>query len=70
MLKEELNANTSANYDVEILHEKSVHDQLRITGLLKNCILQKDGIDVVCLKWSNPKTNISGISNPLSIYFP
>ncbi len=60
-LKEELNANSSANYDVEILHERSVHYQLKVCGVLKNCITQKEGLDIICLKWSNPKTNITGI---------
>ena len=74
-LKEELNANSSANYDVDILHVKSLHDQLKICGLLKNCTVQKDGVNAVCLKWSNPKTNITGswtsIQNEYkySIYF-
>lgn len=36
-----------------------MHDQLKICGILKNCLIQKDGIDTVCLKWSNPKTNIT-----------
>ncbi|CAF0765077.1 unnamed protein product [Brachionus calyciflorus] len=58
-MKEELNANSSANYDVDILHHKSLHDQLKILGLLKNCFVQKDGVNTVCLKWSNPKTNIT-----------
>lgn len=58
-MKEESNANSSANYDVEILHEKSVHDKLRVCGLLNNCIQTKEGLKTVCLKWSNPKTNIT-----------
>ncbi|RNA00228.1 Asunder -like protein [Brachionus plicatilis] len=58
-MKEELNANSSANYDVDILHHKSLHDQLKISGLLKNCLVSKDGVNTVCLKWSNPKTNIT-----------
>jgi len=63
-----LNANSSANYDVEILHVKSLHDQLKITGLYKNCLVQKDGISVVSLKWSNPKINITGISITVNFF--
>lgn len=58
--QEELNANSSANYDVDILHSKELHDQLKICGLYKNCVLKKDAPNTVCLKWSNPKTNITG----------
>lgn len=67
-MKEELNANSSANYDVDILHPKSLHDQLKICGILKNCLIQKDGIDTVCLKWSNPKTNITEFNFSSSAY--
>lgn len=59
-MKEEQNANSSANYDVEILHSKLLHDQLKLCGLYKSCLVSKDGVDTVCLKWSNPKTNIKG----------
>lgn len=58
-MKEELNANSSANYDVDILHDKSLHDQLKSCRIIKNCISIKDGKEAVCLKWSNPKTNIT-----------
>lgn len=59
-MKEELNANSSANYDVDILHPACLHDQLKMYGLLKHCVVQKEGLDTVCLRWSNPKTNITG----------
>ena len=66
-MKEELNANSSANYDVEILHCKSLHDQLKMSGMLRNCLTtRRDGEhqqQVVSLKWSNPKTNITGSYN-------
>jgi hypothetical protein len=58
--KEELNANSSDNYDVEILHSKLLHDQLKLAGLYKSCLVAKEGVNTVCLKWSNPKTNING----------
>jgi hypothetical protein len=57
-----LNANSSANYDVDILHLKSLHNQLKICNLLQYCLTNKDGIDTICLKWSNPKTNVAGKS--------
>lgn len=59
-LKEELNANSSANYDVDILHSKTLHDQLKICRIIKSCTTVKEGKDAVCLKWSNPKTKITG----------
>ena len=46
-LKEELNANSSANYDVDILHVKSLHDQLKICRILKNCTSLKDGKETI-----------------------
>jgi len=61
-MKEELNANSSANYDVDILHVRSLHDQLKVCQIFKNCTSMKDGKETVCLKWSNPKTNITGKS--------
>jgi len=59
-MKEELNANSSANYDVDILHAQSLHDQLKLCQIYKNCTSLKDGKETVCLKWSNPKTSITG----------
>ena len=60
--QEELNANSSANYDVEIIHENQVHEKLRVFGFLNNFKAQNEQNNRINLKWSNPKTNIIGIS--------
>ncbi|XP_067860771.1 integrator complex subunit 13 isoform X2 [Heptranchias perlo] len=67
-MKEEQHANTSANYDVELLHQKDAHTELlRSEG--KNmapitfdphlCSSNRDGAvkDTVTLKWCTPRTN-------------
>ncbi|XP_072327958.1 integrator complex subunit 13 isoform X4 [Scyliorhinus torazame] len=67
-MKEEQHANTSANYDVELLHQKDAHTELlRSEG--KNmtpitfdphlCNSNRDGAvkDTVTLKWCTPRTN-------------
>ncbi|XP_078091380.1 integrator complex subunit 13 [Mustelus asterias] len=67
-MKEEQHANTSANYDVELLHQKDAH-----TELLRNegknmapmtfdphlCSSNRDSAvkDTVTLKWCTPRTN-------------
>ncbi|XP_072327956.1 integrator complex subunit 13 isoform X2 [Scyliorhinus torazame] len=66
--QEEQHANTSANYDVELLHQKDAHTELlRSEG--KNmtpitfdphlCNSNRDGAvkDTVTLKWCTPRTN-------------
>ena len=57
-----MNANSSANYDVEIIHEKQVHEKLKVFGFLSNFKTQNEQHNRVNLKWSNPKTNIIGNS--------
>ncbi|XP_071082400.1 integrator complex subunit 13-like [Haliotis cracherodii] len=60
-MKEEQNASSSANYDVELLHPASVHEEIfktvsHVEGLV---IPSKEGLptETVTLKWCTPKSN-------------
>ncbi|CAI9740400.1 Hypothetical predicted protein [Octopus vulgaris] len=61
-MKEEQNASSSANYDVELLHPAVAHEELKrqgghAEGLI---IASKEGLptDTVTLKWCTPKSNL------------
>ncbi|ELU00680.1 hypothetical protein CAPTEDRAFT_125637 [Capitella teleta] len=59
-MKEEQNASSSANYDVELLHSMEAHTELFKTGghLDEIVIPSKEGlrIQTICLKWCTPKS--------------
>ncbi|XP_078678571.1 integrator complex subunit 13-like isoform X1 [Branchiostoma floridae x Branchiostoma belcheri] len=65
-MKEEQNASTSANYDVEILHSKDAHIEILKMGSTSQgydssgfaCSKDSFGRETVILKWCTPKTNI------------
>lgn len=55
-MKEEQNANSSANYDVEILHERAAHT--KVSGpdfTLPTSIKQGTSYETVTLKWCTPR---------------
>ncbi|KAK2176786.1 hypothetical protein NP493_640g02004 [Ridgeia piscesae] len=64
-MKEEQNASSSANYDVELLHSRQTHLEVSRTGVgaVEGMIMpSKEGlfIDTVTLKWCTPRTNAVG----------
>ena len=67
-MKEEQNASSSANYDVELLHPADAHSDLGVSdGLTVN---DKDGVrsTAVTLKWCTPKTNIVELHQCMGAY--
>lgn len=55
-MKEEQNANSSANYDVEILHPKSSHSVICASELLlPKSIKEGSDYETVTLKWCTPR---------------
>ncbi|XP_041059310.1 integrator complex subunit 13 isoform X2 [Carcharodon carcharias] len=58
-MKEEQHANTSANYDVELLHQKDAHTELLRSVDPHLCGSNRDSAvkDTVTLKWCTPRTN-------------
>ncbi|XP_078409793.1 integrator complex subunit 13 isoform X3 [Cetorhinus maximus] len=58
-MKEEQHANTSANYDVELLHQKDAHTELLRSVDPHLCSSNRDSAvkDTVTLKWCTPRTN-------------
>lgn len=57
-MKEEQNANSSANYDVEILHPKSSHSVICASELLlPKSIKEGSDYETVTLKWCTPRGN-------------
>lgn len=68
-MKEEQNANSSANYDVEILHPKIAHSPILASELYLPKSL-KAGSDyvTVTLKWSTPRGNGGDIHNCLFMH--
>eukprot|EP00106_Octopus_bimaculoides_P016217 XP_014783659.1 PREDICTED: protein asunder homolog [Octopus bimaculoides] len=62
-MKEEQNASSSANYDVELLHPAVAHEELKrqVGGHAEGLIIaSKEGLptDTVTLKWCTPKSNL------------
>lgn len=58
-MKEEQNAMSSANYDVELLHSSDAHIDIVKSGHVEGLVAQsKEGLytDTVTLKWCTPKT--------------
>lgn len=58
-MKEEQNASSSANYDVEIVHAKEVHQDMCRSGVADAIKVPKDGCEytTIPLKWCTPRTN-------------
>lgn len=66
-MKEEQNALSSANYDVELLHCKDALDELFNSGDLESCLAKsKEIIDAhtIQLKWVTPKISVTGLELP------
>lgn len=60
-MKEEQNASSSANYDVELLHPSEAHDDLMKSAHSDGLVIaSKEGLptESVTLKWCTPKSNI------------
>ncbi|XP_067933440.1 integrator complex subunit 13-like [Watersipora subatra] len=60
-MKEEQNANSSANYDVELLHSSEAHSEM-LNELAEGCRAPSQeivGVDSVTLKWCTPKASAS-----------
>lgn len=57
-MKEEQNASSSANYDVEIVHPKDVHVDLYKSGLAETIKTPKEGCEyeTIPLKWCTPRS--------------
>jgi len=58
-MKEEQNASSSANYDVEIVHPKLVHSDLYQTGVAEGIKIPKEGCEYysIPLRWCTPRTS-------------
>lgn len=58
-MKEEQNASSSANYDVEIVHPKEVHQDMIRSGVADSLKVPKEGCEysTIPLKWCTPRTN-------------
>ncbi|KAK3517407.1 hypothetical protein QTP70_009200 [Hemibagrus guttatus] len=60
-MKEEQHANTSANYDVELLHHRDAHIEFKNGDLHTGGSSKESGIrETVTLKWCTPRTNSVG----------
>lgn len=60
-MKEEQNASSSANYDVELLHPQEAHEELLKSGTVEGLMLpSKEGlpINTITLKWCTPKSSV------------
>ncbi|CAE1173173.1 Integrator complex subunit 13 [Acanthosepion pharaonis] len=71
-MKEEQNASSSANYDVELLHPAIAHEELKkqTGGHAEGLIIpSKEGLptETVTLKWCTPKSSVVG---ELLFFFP
>lgn len=63
-MKEEQNASSSANYDVELLHPVEAHEELLRSAFADGLMIQsKEGlpINTITLKWCTPKSNIQDL---------
>ncbi|ESN94809.1 hypothetical protein HELRODRAFT_193797, partial [Helobdella robusta] len=69
-MKEEQNACSSANYDVELLHRKDTHHELFKTGCMDSLMKSKEifGADAIPLKWCTPKSLIPDMQQCHSAY--
>ncbi|CAH1782512.1 unnamed protein product [Owenia fusiformis] len=59
-MKEEQNASSSANYDVELLHRKAAHQDFFKSGHADGVLIPSKEdlcLESVSLKWCNPKSN-------------
>ncbi|XP_070266626.1 integrator complex subunit 13 isoform X2 [Myotis yumanensis] len=58
-MKEEQHANTSANYDVELLHHKDAHVDFLKSGDTHLGVSSREGSfkETITLKWCTPRTN-------------
>ncbi|MCJ8743419.1 hypothetical protein PDJAM_G00093740 [Pangasius djambal] len=62
-MKEEQHANTSANYDVELLHHRDAHMEFKNGDIHMGGSSKDSGIrETVTLKWCTPRTNSVGRS--------
>ncbi|XP_052780061.1 integrator complex subunit 13-like isoform X2 [Mya arenaria] len=60
-MKEEQNASSSANYDVELLHQAEAHHEILKSGGLDGLMISsKEGlpINTITLKWCTPKSSV------------
>lgn len=60
-MKEEQNASSSANYDVELLHPSEAHDDILKSAHADGLVIpSKEGLptETITLKWCTPKSNI------------
>ncbi|XP_048741642.2 integrator complex subunit 13-like [Ostrea edulis] len=60
-MKEEQNASSSANYDVELLHPSQAHDDIMKSAHSDGLVIpSKEGLptETVTLKWCTPKSNV------------
>lgn len=60
-MKEEQNASSSANYDVELLHPSEAHDDLLKSAHADGLVIpSKEGLptETITLKWCTPKSNV------------
>lgn len=65
-MKEEANSSSSANYDVEIFHEKKSHSVFLAAELPKNLVTQEGfEYETVPLKWSTPRAGASEMQHCL-----
>ncbi|XP_064604179.1 integrator complex subunit 13-like isoform X2 [Liolophura sinensis] len=70
-MKEEQNASSSANYDVELLHPADVHVELLKTAHLDGLVINsKEGLNIetVTLKWCTPKSNVAELHHCTSVF--
>jgi hypothetical protein len=58
-MKEEQNASSSANYDVEIVHPEEVHQDMVRSGVADALKVPKEGCEytTIPLKWCTPRSN-------------
>ena len=55
-MKEEQNASSSANYDVELFHKADAHTRLLVEGLdLVQTVKEGSEYNTVTLKWCTPR---------------
>lgn len=70
-MKEEQNANSSANYDVELLHPAAVHSDIMKQEQAEGIIIpSKEGLPTttITLKWCTPKSNVVELHNCSGAY--
>lgn len=63
-MKEEQNASSSANYDVELLHPLEGHEELLKSGTVEGLMIpSKEGIPIntITLKWCTPKSSVQDL---------